>query len=157
MTGLCPRMLACCLSAPKNRRGEQRQAHPLPNARLDASVTNRCWGRRFVVNQSVNCISGSPDSPAGETIFPARRYITENRARSLRARARARSSRTSVSLGSYERPRITQKRRTEKPRRYPEEFASCFIIDFVGDINFPRAYQSPKFFIPRDRRDSIDR
>ncbi len=53
--------------------------HLATNARLDApvctcvhvcvrvSVTNRLSGRRFVVNQSVNCISGSPDSPAGET------------------------------------------------------------------------------------------
>lgn len=60
------------------------------NARVP--VTNRRSGRRFVVNQSVNCISGSPDSPAGETIFPAQRYITENRIRSLRARPRARAS-----------------------------------------------------------------
>lgn len=83
------------------------QIHLVTNARLDTQsvcacvrtrVSNRLWGRRFVVNQSVNCISGSPEiSPAGETIFPAQRYITGNRARSLRARAR----RTGIFVGSY--------------------------------------------------------
>jgi hypothetical protein len=135
-----------------------RSEKPTRRAKTGASAAKRAarcvgnqpmLGRRIVVNQSVNYISGSPDFPRRRNHF-SRPAIYHRKS----APAPARAGRAFLSV-SHTRDRV---QRTEKSRRRPEEFAPCFIIDFVGDINSPRVYQSPKFFLPRDRRDcdSID-
>jgi len=94
----------------------------------------------------------------GVSRFPRRRnhfsspaiYHGEPRSFTPCARARARSSRTSVSLGSYERPRITQKRRTEKPRRCPGRIRLVFYYrlrrghKFSARVSIPEIFYSPR-------------
>lgn len=96
------------------------------------SLTNRRSERRFVVNQSVNCISGNLPIPPPTKPFFQPSDISP-RARSFLP---SRPRRTSIFVGSYETPVYNPHARRNPATLSRKNSPRCFIIDSVAHINF---------------------